>query len=100
MTEQRDITHVGYTLTDGVWTGTVAQWWHLGPLLVQLVEVREVRFTDMALCRRTDGRWGTTVGSHNWFGVDWFDGSGDADADALADASRRAIAWAWKEAGL
>lgn len=112
----QDIKHVGYTLANGVWTGTVAAWWHLGPLLVQLMEVQELRFTDIcpASCNMSD--------TFNWYILNWFhDGyprrsmdlprdffeeadepwaTYDTEAEALADASRRAIAWARKEAGL
>lgn len=113
---------LGINITiNGVWTGTVAQWWHVGPLLVQLCEVQEVRLTGKMpdFDSQSGSSWGWYIArpfkdmawlddaeflpSEFWDELDeeercyqWYPN----EKAALADASRRAIAWARKEAGL
>jgi len=111
--------HCGTLSDDGTWTGTVAAWWYVGPLLVD--RVTRVKFMDFAPGRkslyedrtRPDAMWyfvhpsdGVTSDVPWRLPCEWF-GANDyqlryyhTEADALADASHRAIEWARKEAGL
>lgn len=93
--------HCGIINDDGVWSGEVAAWWYVGPLLVRLRDVKEVRFTDMGLSRTADGQWCWTMWATRVYEAQvWFSGIQPTAEDMLLDGSRRAIHWARKAAGL